>query len=414
MSEPEISAFDPTAFNPTAVEGSVHQPALEGLFLVATRRRRQRVANSALAVVVALLGAALVPVAAGGPGGWTGPDPSQNLPEEKFWTELFVIDETSAVAVQPPGDLCWQPSVRPPDDRPSHSIGFAATTDLGQTWSKAEPFRFEGNCDPDHGSLTYDVRYHPLDVRTYLISIDEDSYLSTDAGRTWRDADLAIRTVDAFPPAARPVHCGPCHGVPEPLAVDPGTREVFRLGGKPPSTHALHSLYESPDGALWSSYAPGDWPNPSTVAVSVDRGATWRTFTAPEQTNVISLAALSGDEGYLLAEPTGDGSQEPTGPSRLLRTVDGGRTWDEVDTDLPTARQSRSFTLGRGGTLLVGDSDDQANSVLWTSQDGGRHFTRSVVPMLNGFSAGPGLLWNLGEEARLSTDGVNWTRIPMP
>ncbi|BCJ69775.1 sialidase family protein [Polymorphospora rubra] len=396
MSDREFSGFDADA-----VKEAVRQPPLDELYRVVVRRRKRRLSGTALALVAVLGAVAGGPMIGGQAGGRPGIEEQTSPPGV---TQLFVLDGTSAVGVRETADC---------------SVEFGYTQDLGVTWSEFRPLAYEQPCrGAAEGRHTADLRYQPLGVRTYLVSVDDRSYLSTDAGRTWQDADSAITAVDAFPPGADPVDCQVgCFGLPEPLAVDPGTEGVFRLRGESPSPFRLRNLYESTDGALWTAYWPGDIDRPSVVARSVDRGATWRPATLPEPftgdtpPTLLGLAAESGEVAYLLAAP-----RDGVGRYALIfRTSDGGATWTEVLTDLPASPVVRPFTVGDGGTLLIADADLQ-DGYVWASDDGGRHFVRgpAVEPgTLGGIS---GRVWIVDQDgASITGDGTRWqARLALP
>jgi photosystem II stability/assembly factor-like uncharacterized protein len=146
----------------------------------------------------------------------------------------------------------------------------------------------------------------------------------------------------------------------------------------------------------------------------------------PEGVWANSLVAVSAQEAYVLgrtvpADPNGGG---PTGPARLLHTTDGGRSWVDVDTDLPSTDAVRGITLGANGALLVGDTSNSVTSSVWISRDGGRHFTRSVRTGNEGrLGTSRGLVWMADREdpsdansvvVQVSADGENWSRLLLP
>ncbi|MFG3698998.1 WD40/YVTN/BNR-like repeat-containing protein [Micromonospora sp. NPDC047620] len=409
MSDREFTGFDVET-----VAEAVRQPPLGHLRRAARLRRRRRAAGAGLAVVVALAGSFLVP-SAGDSGGvnWAGTDPA-DPPTERGVSELFLLTERIAVGVE----------VRDPCQ-----VSFTATEDAGRVWSEWRTAEYDGACGttPDAEGLgVSDVRYTVLDERTYLVSVDGQAILSTDGGRTWRDAESAVTDVQAFPARARPVTCqNGCGAMTRPLAVDPGTDTVYRLADLP-ATHARRSVDRSDDGALWFVEASPEFGGAATVASTVDRGATWRTSQVPEGVTPIALGAVSGREAYLLTEPRATGTNgPPTGSSRLLHTTDAGRTWADVGTDLPTSSMLRPFTVGRDGVLLVGEQfAGGATAYVWVSRDGGRHFVRGERVGTEGTAGvAPGLVWLGGRDdpsqpatahVQVSADGETWSRLPLP
>ncbi|MER7418676.1 hypothetical protein ABT346_18145 [Micromonospora peucetia] len=409
MSDREFGGFDIET-----VADAVRQPSLDDLRSAALFRRRRRVAGVGLAVVIALVGSVLVPFA-DDPGGvdWATPDPSYP-PAERGVSRLFLLTDQVAVGVEE-ADPC--------------RISFTATEDAGRSWSAWRTAQYDGPCTatPDAAGFgVSDVRYSVLDERTYLVSVDGQAILSTDGGRTWRDAESAVIDVKAFPERARPVTCQDmCGAMKRPLAVEPGTGRVYRLANLP-ATHARVGVDRSADGALWFVQSSAEFGGAASVARSVDRGATWRTSQVPEGVTAIGLAAVSGQEAYLLTEPHPAGMNgPPTGSSRLLHTTDAGRSWVDVGTDLPASSMLRPFTIGRDGILLVGEPFvGGATGYIWVSRDGGRHFTRSERSGTEGtVGAAPGLVWLGGRDVmnlpatahvQVSADGETWSRLPLP
>jgi hypothetical protein len=389
-------------FDVEAVGGAVRQPPLEDLYRVAARRRiRRRVSGVTVALVITLAAPSVASLASGSGAQWPGLEPFPSQPPSHTVSELFVFGERSAVGVESAENGC--------------AISFGRTED-GVSWSDFEPMQYESACDRNPGGLRQpDIRYQPLSMRTYLASVDGRSYLSTDEGRTWQDAESSISVVDAFPSGAEPVDClEPCPGLSRPLAVDKSGK-VFRLRAEP-STHKLASLYQSPDGALWATYTPGDWGKSSMIARSADRGATWQTSMSPNQTSgadapplrMGGLAAVSGQVAYLIADQWRSDTPQAGDHVRLFRTSDGGRRWNEVDTDLPASSLIRPMTVGQNGVLLIVDSD-QTSGYVWVSRDGGRHFTKGPAAGPGALGAMPGRAWIVDQGgAHLTSDGRTW------
>ncbi|WP_422734550.1 hypothetical protein ACN26Y_08180 [Micromonospora sp. WMMD558] len=411
MSDREFTGFDTAT-----VARAVRQPPLDDLWATARARRRRRAAGVALAAVVAMAGMAVVPLADRSPGvDWATPEPTAI--REDRGTRLFLTGGDTAVGVE----------------HRSCMLRFAHTGDAGRTWSDYATAVYQApGCQPDeNGTGTTDLRFSVLDERSYLVFHNGERSLSTDHGRTWRPADQAMVAVTAFPRAARPVFCQEgCGAIAEPLATDPGTGTVYRLRGDPVSPYPPFSIYPAADGAIWVTYWPGGADLRATVARSADRGATWATSKAPAGVSVTAVAAVSGAEAYLLTEPDpapGTEPMKPGIPSRLLHTSDGGQTWRDVGTDVPSTRVVRGFTIGADGFLMISDSRHEAEGAtdhLLVSRDGGRHFTRvSVYGREGGTGVSPGRAWLYGRDdvsvlgadhVQLTTDGETWVRFPLP
>ncbi len=412
MSDGEITGFDTAK-----VARAVRQPPLDDLWAVVRERRRRRTAGVALAVVLATAAMAVAPLAGRPPGvDWAAPEPT--VTRDNPTTRLFVLNDTDAVGVALVDHGC--------------TVRFAHTLDAGRSWSDYASAGYRvPDCRPkDDGEKVGDLRFSVLDARSYLVLHDGRRHLSTDHGHSWRDADTAMVSVAGFPDRARPVFCQQgCDAIPEPLATDPETGTVYRLRGAKPSPYPPFSVYPSPDGAIWATYWPGEAGRRSVVASSADRGATWRTST-PADGHVVAVAAISGAEAYLLTEPDpppGTEPMEPGIPSRLLHTTDGGRSWTDVGTDLPSTPVVRDFTIGADGSLMIADTQRHPRLVtayLLVSRDGGRHFGRvREYDREGGTGVAPGRAWLHGRDdmsavgsdhVQLTPDGRSWVRFALP
>ncbi|MER7461049.1 hypothetical protein [Micromonospora sp. NPDC126480] len=412
MSEGEITGFDAGK-----VARAVRQPPLDDLLAVVRERRRRRTAGVALAVVLAIAGMAVVPLTGRSSGvDWAAPEPT--VTRDDRTTRLFVLSDTHAVGVAWVDHGC--------------TVRFAHTLNAGRSWSDyaSASYRVPDCRTKDDGEKVGDLRFSVLDERSYLVLHNGRRYLSSDYGHSWRDADTAMVSVAAFPDRARPVFCQQgCDAVLEPLATDPETGTVYRLRGEKPSPYPPFSIYPSPDGAIWATYWPGESGRRAIVASSADRGATWRTST-PAGGHVVAVAAVSEVEAYLLTEPDpppGTEPMEPGVPSRLLHTTDGGRSWTDVGTDLPSTPVSRDFTLAADGSLMIADTHHHPANLtayLLVSRDGGRHFARvREYGQEGGTGVAPGRAWLHGRDdmsvegpdhVQLTTDGEDWVRFALP
>lgn len=388
------------------VADAVRQPPLEELRAAARDRRRRRRAIVLAALAVIVVTSAAIPVS-GGPQRLEFADPRPTDTQIRgVASDLIVLSDAIAVVVEV-AEGC--------------KVSFAATDDGGRRWSAWRVARHDTTCTD-----TTDVRYSVLSGRSYLVRFDNEWLLSTDAGQTWKDAAATITAVAAFPAKARLVSCRRgCGALVQPLAVDPASGQVYRLSGAPPSPFPPASIYPTPDGTLWVTYWPGDYPRPATVARSIDRGATWQTSRAPEETTTIGIAGVDDQEAYLLTEPwpADTNGPPPAGPSRLLHTTDGGKSWQDVATDLATNNVNRPITVGSDGSLMVVDYHESYSELL-VSRDGGRHFSSVRQQGDNGqIDAGPGLAWSYQTDRQsvigtgllqVTTEGRTWTRFLLP
>lgn len=413
MSDREFTGFDVDT-----VADAVRQPPLDDLRSAVRARLRRRTSGVALALVVVFAGMAVLPLAAGTRGvGWADPTPLPQVRDRA--TQLFMTGPGSGVGVEQVDFGCM--------------VRFTHTEDGGRSWADWDAAEYRATtCRVDgSGNKNADLDFSVLGERSYLVRDGDKSRLSTDYGRTWRDAEQAMVTVSAFPAKARPVFCQEgCGALRQPLAVDPANGTVYRLSGEPTSPYPPFSIYPSADGTIWVTYWPGE-PGVMVIARSVDRGATWNSWRPAKGANVIAVAGVSEREAYLLIEPPpppGAQPMEVKGPSQLLRTTDGGATWNDVSTDLPGSPVNRPFTIGSDGSLLVvqsGNMRPDLISSLLVSRDGGRHFTKGREYSGGDGSVGvaPGYAWVYGRDdvsaigadhVLITQDGSSWTRFALP
>ncbi|MEU2610796.1 sialidase family protein [Micromonospora sp. NPDC007271] len=412
MSDREFTGFDVDT-----VADAVRQPPLDDLWAAARARRRRRAGGVALALVVAFASMAALPLAAGTRGvDWAGPD--QPPVRQDRGGQLFITGPDSGVLVQVRDDGCGR-------------VLFTHTEDGGRSWSDYDAARYDSTrCGKDaEGNPFGFPDFSVLGQRSYLVRDGDRLQLSTDYGRTWREAEQAMVTVAAFPEKARPVFCQrSCGALREPVAVDPATGTVYRLDGRPPVPYPPSSIYPAADGTIWMTYWPGELNGSMVVARSTDRGATWNTWRPAVGADVIAVTGVSDREAYLLIAPPPPPGAQPMrveGTSQLLRTTDGGRTWVDVGTDLPNSLEMRSLVVGSDGSLLLAESGHMqmasSRSKALVSRDAGRHFTTArEYDRLDGAAGGaPGYVWLYGRDdmtvlgadhVQLTTDGRDWTR----
>jgi hypothetical protein len=400
---------DLRAFDPDAVAAAVRQPPLTELTatLRGRRRRRGTALTMAAAVVAAIAVGTAAPLAMSD--GGTPASAGDRAP-----TRVVLLDGDAAVVVRVRGAGC--------------DVAFAATEDFGRTWSPFRQVRFAGFRPEDHRSACgTNIVAEPLGARSYLITVDHvRTLLSTDQGRTWRDAERSIIVVDSFPARAKPLTCRRLCADHGGLAVDPASGAVYRLRRAPLPEAVVSATYAAPDGSFWGAYTNfGERP---MIARSTDRGRTWRTWRGPPNTVVTSLVARGEREAYALMEPDDRAYKEDPAGAVLHRTTDGGRTWAALPAGLPPGPRRRPLAIAADGSPVVFDGPnaqaprdcydrcDQGNLYAWTgAADGG--FTRG--PMLTGRipvdQAGPvRILRRAGDDLMVSPDGSTWRRLPLP
>jgi hypothetical protein len=229
-----------------------------------------------------------------------------------------------------------------------------------------------------------------------------DFWVSTDAGATWRKAN--VRDADALP-VGQPVH----QGHDGDAAFDPATGDVVLMKRE---RHQSRIYIATPPGiGLWTVVA-GDRRH-EAASISMDGGRTWEKRLLPALPPVASGAPYNGSSVFTTDGRTVYYAERLRDSIKLYASSDGARTWSgPVPIDL------------NGPLLGVLPIDDRtvivqsAHDVL-RSTDRGRTFTR-VGPSIGGSPhaiPGGGFIINTNNNeysAWISEDGAEWTYVNHP
>ncbi len=212
---------------------------------------------------------------------------------------------------------------------------------------------------------------------------------STDGGATWTagripGADtLQFRDVEAFSAREAVV-----------LSIGPGAASrILRTDDEGatwttswvnPVADAFYdcfAFYDDRRGVALSDAVGGRLP----VLVTSDGGRSWRASAAPFAARPGEGAFASsgtcvlarGERAWMATN--GGGPEGQPAPDRVLRTRDGGRTWESADTPLVSREGSKGLaTLAEGGRLMLGGSLGEIDGqTMVRSVDGGRTWTLS-------------------------------------
>ena len=106
---------------------------------------------------------------------------------------------------------------------------------------------------------------------------------------------------------------------------------------------------------------------------TADGGRTWTYQQSGTDIDLVDVAALSDEIAYLFGRGRGLGGDFDENPRILLKTVDGGQTWSEVQLDPGYKLESRDFLDdGQHGWLSVTVTGGHA---LLNTSDGGASWT---------------------------------------
>lgn len=168
---------------------------------------------------------------------------------------------------------------------------------------------------------------------------------------------------------------------------------------------------------------------PTEVFVTADGGRTW-TESEPldgvTASSPVSLSTAGYGDGWLVsAWGPGPGAAVF---SRLYRTVDGGRHWSRLSTDLPSGCDNPSITVATTSAMWVSCASSRPS--LLVSRDGGTHWEPQVLPALPCAStcgSGPGpqffgrtgfmVVYDLTGRSYLLVShdlGLTWQPAPLP
>lgn len=182
------------------------------------------------------------------------------------------------------------------------------------------------------------------------------------------------------------------------------------LTSREPTEAGTFVALASRDVGVWTAGAGG-------FLQTGDGGKTWRQATIAGQAPAYLTAAAfaTAKVGWLC------GTDDP-GDGTILRTVDGGVNW-QVQTTVPGPRGGLTHvscpTANSGYVLARGDLNGISDAV-WTTSDGGGHWSRRLLPRVSRFNyrtdldfprAGRGwVIDSSGGILRTTNGGKTWRR----
>lgn len=309
---------------------------------------------------------------------------------------------------------------------PVDTLVLLGSDDAGQTWTvRSRDLAGLGEIEvPAPGVL----------LTSGLVGNVLGEHVSTDGGQTWTaltgDRGGTVQTV----PVGGWLACvstntgtaGDCTL----YAVDLRIGGSTRLANQPPI--AVNHVEQLPAGAgFWvTGWAPGS--GSAAVAVSLDRGRTWTEhvfgpgepdYPASFHDEYARTASLDGTTAYTVVSVTT--TDETQRRSLVYRTEDAGKTWQRMDPQytLPWKYMSSTSFLAADGTHLVATVIDDPNE-WYGSRNGGASYQRPAgLTGLTGIQdmrhpvqvIAPGVYVTHDAAAVFrSTDGLHWTRLPLP
>ncbi|WP_432824758.1 hypothetical protein [Dactylosporangium sp. CA-092794] len=317
------------------------------------------------------------------------------------------------------------------DDCPARLIG---SDDGGRTWTVRQEDFGDGEVDaPAPGVLLHTTESMGDPSGATGPKLIRHHHVSTDGGRTWRELQRVADPVAAVPGNGW-LQCAPT-SLDTPcklLAVDPQTARMAPLSAQPGLD------VNATDAAPASS---GPWvigisdTHQYALALTRDRGRTWSVHAFDEAGAVqVTAASADGVTAYAIVSKRTDtaepGATAAPGPAAaVLRTTDGGATWQAVDPGhtLPSGTgyymDGDAYLAADGSHVVLLRSDDRQRWFVSGDRGAtyrearpsglGEHITLSGQrPPVQ--TAVPGVYLAFDDRAAYrSTDGLSWTRIPI-
>jgi photosystem II stability/assembly factor-like uncharacterized protein len=147
--------------------------------------------------------------------------------------------------------------------------------------------------------------------------------------------------------------------------------------------------------------------------VSFNGGGSWQTLPAQDGIAIEQLATIGRHSWALVTKPNANGATEA-----LAESLDGLRSWREIDVNLPASDQVMFWVNPGNASLLV---QTYAHGV-WTSSDDGAHWQQMNLPASSDGSIlavqqpRANAPWRLCADSLVCTldGGKTWVIVPLP
>lgn len=263
------------------------------------------------------------------------------------------------------------------------------TTDGGLTWKSVTP----AGCRLNQCARGFFMDGNRAWVGAYGDRSTLVVYRTSDGGRTWDNSAIELETVEGVAPQMQ--------------FIDPSNGWMMAHQGVAMHHEVVTLLRTTDGGKTWS------------VASKTDPRV-FKPGEIPFAGHKTGFAFRNAEEGWIT------GYEPVDGTAYLLRTVDGGRTWERVSLMLPEAHKKSQLTTmqpvffsASDGLIPVSFAGNQMEMGFYVTHDGGKAW--AVGSMLK--SVGEyGLVWTFasitngfatdGTQVYVTTNGGrNWTAV---
>jgi hypothetical protein len=367
------------------------------------RRRRSAVAGVGALAVCALALTITVPLLSGN-GPWLGADAPPRVIHEVRLDNVIFTDQRHGYALQErctmlhPDDLVPPAPQETPDVQQQCRNQLLVTSDAGQSWQERTL-----PADPAHKDAGVEILlghslmlWVPTPGSLALGGWDRRYWTTTDGGTTWQESSTPR---DVGPPGS--------FGV---FGLD--DRPVFLASappGGPDSVGDKNPIVAASDGSFWAECITG-----SCVRVTRDLGQTWQNLTVDQSGGRVDWVATSdGSTIYAARDET------------LIRSVDGGLTWQPLPGVALAGRGADAIALPNGDLIMTRASEAggmfrlRAGATTVEQLTGAPAHTNALYRTGGWLVAAPAIDQredpDLGPVAWVSPDGGGtWIAVPVP
>ena len=232
--------------------------------------------------------------------------------------------------------------------------------DGGRQWTNLTQYKRQSII----GGAMRDLAVSPADPDILAVANDRGVWRSVDGGLSWSGLNLSLPNLPV-----RRILGGPLGTLGTRVLTDgvgpvewaPGERLAWRPVGDPGlvAQNAALAAARARLGEAITTVAPGEFYSYAGSAdgglfVSTDQGATWRQTASTALGAIRALYVAPVDSRVALAAGE-TASERPDGP-RVLRTINGGLSWDDITANLPAGAVRGIAADGASGAIYLATS----------------------------------------------------------